>query len=137
MIKGLSVPYDDLDPPVLVLVREINEFPGLGTMTSCGGGEDHFLPPDRWEVGFQLEKSRGRPTRAAWLSLEFLAWYFYDRTQATRNADMRPLAKPPWLNSPGDMIWFMIDGYRSGDGTEPDEVANSISKLRNEIFSPR
>ncbi len=53
------IPPDDLDPPVVNLVRVLSELPGIEPTTSCGGHEQPIgegsLPADRWMVGFSPE----------------------------------------------------------------------------------
>lgn len=43
-------------------------------------------------------------------------------------------AKPPWLNEPGAMLYFSIDGRRT-DGMEPDELAATLNKWRDQFFN--
>lgn len=43
---GAPVPYDDLDPEMVGLVRAINTIPGMRTLDSCfghpGSGDEHL-----------------------------------------------------------------------------------------------
>jgi hypothetical protein len=132
-----DVPYDELDPPVVELVRALNEgFVGVATIGSCGGhadgkpGEIH-APADEWWVTFELEpanpdpEATTAPSDAAWLDLEFLAyWIGQMRAQKGSVVHVEPYAPPPHLNFPGRMLRFEMVGYRSDDGgVEPDDVA--------------
>jgi hypothetical protein len=131
------VPYDDLDPPVVGLVQTLNELPGIETISSCGGGEGHSDPPDRWHVGFRLEVEAAHspwPTPDAWLSLEWLAWLTNGNLRRRTGIEMELNAPPPYLNVPGRSIYFMINGRRGEDGMEPDEFAASIARYAPEFY---
>lgn len=131
------VPYDELDPPVVGLVRRLNELPGIETVSSCGGGEGHIEPPDRWSVGFQLgvEASHSPwPTPDAWISLEWLAWFTNGNLRRSSALEMELNSFPPYLNVPGRSIYFTITGTRGENGTEPDEFAESIERYASEYY---
>jgi hypothetical protein len=145
--RASPVPYDELDPPVVGLVRVLNEeFPGIATIGSCGGHEDGkpgamHTSADQWWVTFELEPARmwrrgtTAPSAGAWMDLEFLA-YWLDRMRAEKGVDVHiePLAAPPHLNFPGRMLCFELDGYRDEHGGgEPDDVAAWIRKGLKEL----
>ena len=121
------------------LCRALNAFPGIATLSSCGGHESGgFLPADRWYVGWTQEQDDdGRPTYPGWLSLEFLAWAITDMRRGNRMVALGADSKPPYLNQPGRMLTFEIEGSRAGDdGMEPDEVAEFIEKWTADSFWP-
>jgi hypothetical protein len=85
-VEPREVPYDELDPPVVELVRVLNEqFDGLATIGSCGGHEDGkpgevHTSADQWWVTFELEPADAdadttAPSAGAWMDLEFLAYW--------------------------------------------------------------
>lgn len=141
-----KTPYDELDPSVVKLCRELNRLPGIWTIGSCGGhegggqseeeieagAEDRGeLPADQWRVTFKLELgARRRPRRTGWLSMEFVAWVIYNMGDGGM-VDLNVSALPPFLNHPGKMAKFEIRGWRGDDGgIEPDDVAEFIVKIR-------
>jgi hypothetical protein len=117
-----EVPYGELDPPVVGLIRVLNEFPGIETVGSCGGHDAQKnpsqCPADEWYVTFALEPADSQalvavPTPEAWISLEFLA-YEINYIAARREVRLAPFASPPYLNRPGRMLLFQVDGFRTG-----------------------
>jgi hypothetical protein len=150
--------YSQLDPPIVPLVRALNGLPGIQTSSSCGGHETPIsagsLPADRWMVAFQLEPwDPGAlvsvPTRQAWVSLEWLAWLINDETDYTATemvvpvnrpyrpgVTLKPWSRPPYLYYPGRNLHFTIEGTRSKDGMEPNELAEVITRLADECYIP-
>lgn len=131
-----ETPYDELDPPVAGLCRAVNAFPGLRTGSSCGGHETGgLLPADRWQVAFSCElDDEDRPTLAAWLDLEFVAWAVYDLGKAERAVWLEAFSLPPWPNDPARMLSFDLHGERNGDGgIEPNEVAAFLDRVRRQF----
>lgn len=66
------VPYRELDPNIVALVRVLNRFPGIHTIGSCGGHEDpapYQVAAGEWWVLFEVDH-----TEPGWVSLEFLSW---------------------------------------------------------------
>ena len=132
----MDVPYDELDEPVRELVKVLNSLPGVATIGSCGGHADGdpggvHAAADEWWVTFELlphdrEQAVWLPTRASWLSLEFLAWQL--STCGDRwDAALLPYAPPPSLNEPGRMLRFEVRGFReSMNGVKPDEIAAAL-----------
>lgn len=138
-----EVPYDQLDPPVRALCRALNSFSGILTIGSCGGhlAEDAFRAENRWWVSFGLDVAEdGRPTYAAWLALEFIAWAFRDMWRGGYRVEIAPVSLPPYLNEPGQMLAFSIEGWRDTDGTgegiEPDRVAQFLEEWNAASFRP-
>jgi hypothetical protein len=142
-----EVPYEELDPPVVKLVRVLNEeFDGFATIGSCGGHEDGkpgeiHAPADEWWVTFELEPADPNadttaPSADAWTDLEFLVyWLGRMRTEKGSAVRVEPYAPPPHMNFPGRMLRFEMVGYRSEtDGVEPDEVAAWIRQGFDELY---
>ena len=124
-----ETPYDELDPPIVNLCMTINAMPGIWTSGSCGGhpkGEG-LLPEDEWLVIFGCEVDDDeRPTRDAWLSLEFAAWAIHDIGRGA-TVGLRVSSPPPWMNEPARSIYFALEGRRGADGIEPDAVAELLT----------
>ena len=133
------VPYAELDAPVVRLCRAINALPGLATIGSCGGhpGPDAFLPEDEWTVVIKLDLVDSAPTSDGWISLEFLGWVIHDFGRAGKRVQLAAGAAPPYLNGPGTVLSFAIDGWR-GDagGVEPDELAKFLERVTEDLFVP-
>lgn len=141
-----KVPYEELDPSIVELVRVLNEeFDGLETIGSCGGHEDGVAggihaAADEWWVTFHLEPfdpdgETTRPSDAAWFDLEFLA-YWIGRVRAVKETSVHiePYAPPPQFNFPGQMLRFELAGYREEGSGTPDEVAAWILDGLREIY---
>jgi hypothetical protein len=142
-----DVPYDELDPPIVELVPTLNSFPGVNTLGSCGGHEpptyDGQTPGNQWWITFELESHDPAlvavPTPEAWVSLEFLAWLIHHdaSVKAGSQIELYPDALPPFLNFPGRMLRFAIEGDRDGErGIDPDELARSIEEAAGEYYVP-
>lgn len=136
MTDSAQVPYEELDAPVVELVRALNHFQGIRTAGSCGGHEGGFSPPEEWYVTIRLELADGRPTIDAYLSLEFIAWAIYDMRKAGYMVFTSVFALPPFVNHPGTVLTFELSGNRVGDGrpAEPDEVAEFLNETRERFF---
>jgi hypothetical protein len=140
-----EVPYEELDPPIVELVRVLNEeFDGFATIGSCGGHEDGkpgdiHAPADEWWVTFELEPAdpgadTTAPSGGAWTDLEFLT-YWLGKMRAEKGAAIyvEPYAPPPQI--PGRVLRFEVGGYRSeDDGVEPDDVAAWIRQGFDELY---
>ena len=134
-MDDMTIPYEELDPPIVGLVRTINEIPGIHTNSSCSGHEeDHGDPPDRWHVGFGLDTEGPDdpwPTPDAWLSLEWLVWFVNGNLRRGTGIEVTVNAPPPWLNEAGVSIYFMLEGARGERGMEPDEFAAELVRTWN------
>jgi hypothetical protein len=111
MVTSSRTPYDGIDPPVRNLIRVLNRFPGTTTYTSCGGHDDPQFdaqaPAGCWYVDSHIDRSD-----EGYASLEFFAWVNYDLR--SRPIYFEPLAKPPFLNFPGHMLWYRWSGNDPG-----------------------
>jgi hypothetical protein len=138
--------YDELDPPIVPLVRTLNEFPGIRTFGSCGGHETpvtgNSAPADEWWILFDLEPADPAgliavPTPDAWVSLEFLSYVVSSLRETDHEITLFPYAPPPFLNFPGRMLRFELHGWRGGKAPfEPAEVATHIEKVAAECWVP-
>lgn len=130
MNRRERVPYADLDRAVVPLVRVLNRFPGISTYTSCGGHEGPLMssqcPAGLWYVDFHVDRSD-----EGWLSLEFFGWVAYDL--APDDVELQVLAKPPHLNSPGEMLFFRWTGV-TPTATTPAVFAETLREARRRFY---
>jgi hypothetical protein len=124
-----NVSYDDLDSNVRELVRELNQFPDLHTLGSCGGHPERITavsaPEGRWWVTLHPDwTDDGR------ISLEFVAWAVRDLARANHLLFLEAFACPPWLNEPGEGLTFQLTGI----DVDPQDVADFLAKWRVERF---
>jgi hypothetical protein len=145
--RGPVPPYDELDPPIVTLVRALNQLPGIYTGGSCGGHEESVspvsAPANAWWIGFGLERIAHEgelvavPTDEAWLSLEFLAWFTQDFRGTGADVDLRASSHPPWINIPGQTLGFVLEGFRDGERPyEPDELADELARAAIRFYIP-
>jgi len=143
-VTGELIPYDELDPPIVPLVRTLNGFPGIETLGCCAGHETplsgNSAPADEWWVTFTLEPADPSalvaiPTPEAWVSLEFLAYMREQLQHAGHELALRPYAPPPFLNLPGRMLRFELHGWRGEEPTtEPAEIADKLDRAAEEYY---
>lgn len=116
--------YDDLDKNIASLVRALNDWPGIKTVSSCGGhlnNKPHQLPWGQWEVMFELEPARlNSPSVKAWLSLETLAYGF------TKRFGLGKIRLA--VLSLGEEVIFMLEG----SDINPDVVVEFLNRFRKE-----
>lgn len=118
----------DLDANIVRLVAALNAFPGIETTQSCGGHDKPANPGQALAGGFtvifQVEQSpRG------WLALEFLAWAI--NAEGPGALILFPWAAPPWLNTPGKVLRFVLEGR----GSDPDDLAGWLDDARTRHFA--
>jgi hypothetical protein len=92
----MTIPYDDIDPPIRPLVGFLNEHVGVVTFSSCGGHEnpeEGQAPEGSWWVLVRVPESADE-----WDSFEFLAWVCRDWGRSGKNLVLEADAAPPWLN---------------------------------------
>ena len=134
-----AIPYDEIDPPVRELVRVLNDFPGIHTYTSCGSHPDHERDPDNlsqndegiFYVDFNVDR-----TDEGWLSLDVLGWVaFTAQLAGPQDVTLEVGAKAPYLNWPGQMLFFRFAGADSGDQPPTaDALAYSLETLRDQFY---
>jgi hypothetical protein len=145
--RGPEPPYSELDPPVVALVRAINQLPGLYTTQSCGGHDEALTPvsapADEWWIGIGLAVvKRGEdlvpiPIDEAWLSFEFLAYVVGHHRRNGADIQLRASSNPPWLNNPGETLGFVLEGFRHGDRPyEPDDLADALVRDAIRYYVP-
>ena len=131
-----QIPYNELDANMINLVRALNSYPGVTTIGSCGGHEEP-LKPGQWSAGTWYVKFDISKDRLGWYVLEFLAWAINNdaaRTLASwDHLVLLPKAAPPYLNTPGDMLSFVLESY---NGQDPDDLAAFLEKVRPEFILP-
>ena len=146
-----KVRLGELDPPIVELVRLLNEFDGIATIGSCGGHDDGrpggmHASANEWWVTFELEPATPdgettAPSDRAWLELEFLVYVI--ETRGLRGGpyamSLGLFATLPHMNEPGRMLRFQLSGERSSEngikGIEPDELARLIREKFEELTS--
>jgi hypothetical protein len=126
-------PYDEMDPAVVGLVRAINSFPGLGTRSSHGGHNSEAFPDGQWYVTVICELDNGRPTRSAWMSLEFVAWACRDANRSGKRLHCAAEARPPFVTEPhvGRLLEFTIKAVHAD--IEPDAFAEFLLTTWDEV----
>lgn len=99
--------------------------------------------------GYPLPNAKGEPTDAGWVkfvlekselgwrTLEFLAWVCTDMIRAGERLEFFPTAPPPYLNTPGACLSFVIECYPlDGDQDERfQKVASFINACRKEYWA--
>lgn len=132
-----DVPYDELDPNIVWLVRTLNAFDGIRTIGSCGGHTDPDLtkgqwPEGTWYIAFEVARDDD-----GWFALEFLAWLI-DRKgreiwpyNQEHHLGIGVTSPPPW-HAPGESMYFGIEGH----GIDPNEVADWIDEMQKRHYTP-
>jgi hypothetical protein len=129
-----AIPYAELDPNIVSLVRALNRYPGVRTMGSCGGHEV-ITNPSQWEAGTWYVKFSLPANRFGWLLLEHLSWAInHDCRRAGRQAMLLPTSMPPFLNTPGECLAFVIEGF---GGEDPDELAQFLVSTQKYLTEER
>jgi len=123
-----------IDPPVQRLVGALNAFDGIETIGSCGG---HPAPlrGGQWAAGSWYVKFRVDKNAHGWRALEFLAWLVNNSYQRNNHhvTLLYPIAPPPFLNTPGEVLAFALEGY---DGEGPDALADWMVECWENAYIP-
>ncbi len=130
-----DIPYDELDANMVSLVNALNNYPAVVTIGSCGGHE-HPTNLSQWEAGSWYVKFDVMPDRTGWYVLEHLAWAVNEdsRLLGGENVILLPVSAPPYLNTPGQCLHFVIEGH---DGADPDELAKFLNEVRSYLTKKR
>jgi hypothetical protein len=98
-----------------------------GYPISCEHGE----PIDAGWVKFGFQQ-----TPLGWRTLEFLAWLHADMIRAGERLKFFPTSVPPYLNTPGECLSFVIECYPlHGDQDERfRRVADFINSCREKYW---
>ena len=122
-----------IDPPIQHLVDALNAFAGIHTIGSCGGHPEP-LHGGQWPAGSWYVKFRVDRDAHGWRALEFLAWLINnDYQRAEHHVTLFPTAPPPYLNTPGRVLAFALEGY---DGEDPNKLAEWMDQLRRRLYVP-
>jgi hypothetical protein len=125
----MSIPYDDIDPPIRPLVGFLNERLGVVTVASYGGHEnpdEGQAPEGGWWVLVRVPEAP-----AEWDAFEFLAWVCRDWARAGKHLVLEADASPPWLNK-----WVTGDstlGFVLSGDTPPGELADFMRETLDAI----
>ena len=133
MTHVAAVAPPEIDVKIRTLVDALNSFDGVATLGSCGGHPEPLKggqwPEGSWYVTFKI-----RPDTHGWRALEFLAWLInHDYTQAEPRVRLYPDSAPPYLNTPGSMLKFALEGC---EGADPNALATVIEQSRQRCFIP-
>ncbi len=92
---------------------------------------EHGEPIDAGWVKFGLKQAP-----LGWRTLEFLAWLYTDMLRAGERLKFFPTSPPPYLNTPGECLSFVIECYPlNGDQDERfRKVAEFINSCREEYW---
>ena len=123
----------EIDAKIRELVDALNAFDGVATLGSCGGHPEPLKggqwPEGSWYVTFRVSRDTH-----GWRALEFLAWLVnHDYTQAEPRVRLYPDSAPPYLNRPGAMLKFALEGC---EGVSPDALASFMNRQRQRCFIP-
>ncbi len=122
-----------IDPLIQRLVDALNAFDGVQTHGSCGGHPEP-LKGGQWPAGAWYVKFRVDKTERGWRALEFLAWLINNAYQrGEHHVTLYPVAPPPYLNTPGQVLSFALEGY---DGEDPDALAEWMDQVRRDAYIP-
>jgi hypothetical protein len=126
-------PDAEIDPKIRLLVDALNAFYGVATIGSCGGHAEPLKggqwPDGSWYVTFEVRRNTH-----GWRALEFLAWLVnHDYIHAEPHVRLYPDSLPPYLNKPGSMLKFALEGWQDAN---PDALATFMNRLREESYIP-
>ncbi|WP_251153826.1 hypothetical protein [Cellulosimicrobium sp. Marseille-Q4280] len=124
--------------------------PGIGpaeishALTFAGLSADASVDYDGdWTVAFKLDVDEDRrPTRDAWLAIEFVVWFARDVARGQLMTSKRPAltawnhAAPPHLNRPGHMLTFCF-GANEEQYTLLDFATSLIESWNGTLTSPQ
>ena len=127
MPRTTTLPETKLDPAMVRLSREVNRLPGIATSESCQGFIDGHRPEEPWSVHFG---PTGTPSVKAYASLEFLVWFVHPARHAGFNLSVAVNSPPPYLNGPGESMYFVLECKNK----HPDELADLLHNLVTDLF---
>jgi hypothetical protein len=125
------IKYSELDKNMADLVRVLNSFKGVRTIGSCGGHRKP-LKPGQWGAGSWYVKFGISRSDYGWFAMEFLAWVVNsDSRRAGANLEFFPTSPPPYLNEPGEMLCFVIEGRKP---EKPEKFAEYLKFLKEAAY---
>jgi len=112
----------------------IEKFAGVN-WTSSGypvEGETESATLDVGWVKFTIERSE-----LGWNTLEFLAWICNDLTNGGERVEFVPIAAPPYLNTPGDSLCFVLEVHPQVSKSEQffAQTARFIDACRDQYWA--
>lgn len=129
-----GVPYDEIDPNMVKLVQALNRYPGVMTVGCCGGHKV-ITNPSQWQAGTWYVKFTLPSGKFGWYLLEHLAWVINEDYRGSgRNVILLPTSAPPYLNTVGQCLRFVIEGYNNEN---PDELADFLDATRKHLTKKR
>lgn len=129
-----GIPYNELDANIVRLVQALNRYPGVMTVGSCGGHET-ITNPSQWQAGTWYVKFTLPSGKFGWYLLEHLAWVVNEDYRGSgRNVVLLPTSAPPYLNTVGQCLHFVIEGY---DDENPDELAEFLDATKKYLTKKR
>ncbi|TAG25532.1 MAG: hypothetical protein EAZ37_12555 [Burkholderiales bacterium] len=111
--------------PIKELAETIKLFEAVKWVSS---GEPEPLPHGEYMipwVKFELAKSE-----LGWRTLEFLAWAVSDVSRAGEDLLLMPTSPPPYLNTPGAVLAFVIE-YRVDSLSDSERMRKTAAFLRD------
>lgn len=119
-------PLAGVEPSNLSLPGEFGDLPQVAIMRTNGGREN--------EVMIQTEVIFDR-SPAAWLSLEFLAWWVRDWGRSGHQIQMRPMALPPkgFEIQLGRTLKFFIEYFLLEEGAAYDKTLQVAGEMGESI----
>lgn len=130
MPKRKNIPYKELDKNIVKLVRALNAFDGITTIGSCGGHAQQ-TNPSQWPEGSWYVKFTVARDEEGWFALEFLAWLVNNSMRrGDRQVYLYPTAPPPYLNAPGEVLTFVLEGEQE----DPEKVARELDQARTKLY---
>jgi hypothetical protein len=119
--------------PIAEVEAAIKRFNAVDSCSSgypiaCEDGE----PIDAGWVKFGIQQ-----TLLGWRTLEFLAWLYTDMISAGERLKFFPTSPPPYLNTPGECLSFVVECYPL-DGDQDArfrKIAEFINSCREEYWA--
>ena len=121
-----DIRYSEIDANVRNLVRILNLYPYVETLGSCGGHEE-ITNASQCPAGDFWVTLNFKPHPSARFAIEFLAWAINsDYRRADHDVVFMPKSPPPYLNTPGECQYWVIEGY--------GEDANELSRFLSDVY---
>jgi hypothetical protein len=121
---------DELDSNIKPLVDALNALEGIRTFGSCG--RQRNPKPGQWQRGNWHVKFDVAQNAHGWRALEFLAWLINCDASDTYKVVLYPYASPPFMNEPGQMLCFVLEGKCDN----PRKVGALLAKATRELYIP-
>lgn len=119
-----DVPYREIDENMRSLVRILNLYPFVETIGSCGGHAEK-TNASQWDAGDFYVTLNFKSSPTARYTIEFLAWAINHDYRQGNDVTFLPKSAPPYLNTPGECMYWAIEGYQA----DPEDLAQFLSKV--------